>query len=228
MVSGFDPLQPPRQAKVVDAAIWYTCHDTGDHLILMINQAISVTVVDHCLLCPMQCLINGVEINKVPRFLTQDPTTSTHSIRLVDPTDPVHPYIIPLQLEGVVSYFEFSLPTSAEFEDPKIPHLELKAESPAWNPYNKDFAQLEQSYFDYRGHLISVARSDGPSGMTETGLHPTDTICGEEPRWKLNPVSLQYDAADITDDDNFGAALEATRQVMLVRTNLMPKTYDVC
>ena len=100
--------------------------------------------VDHCLLCPMQCQINGVEINEVPCFLTQDPTTSTHSIQTADPTDPVHPYTIPLQLEGVVSYFEFSLPTSAEFEDPEIPHLELTAESLAWNPYDKDFAQLEE------------------------------------------------------------------------------------
>jgi hypothetical protein len=60
------------------------------------------------------------------------------------------------------------------------------------------------------------------------GLLASDAICGEEPHWKLSPVSLQYDAADITNDDNFGAALEATRQVMLVRTNLTPETYDVC
>ena len=106
--------------------------------------------------------------------------------------------------------------------------MELTAESPAWNPYDKDFAQLEQSYLDYRGHLISVARSDGPCGTTEMGLHPADAVCGEEPHWKLSPVSLQHDAADITDNDNFGAALEATRQVMLVRTNLTPETYDVC
>jgi hypothetical protein len=53
MVSGFDPSQPPRKAKVVDAAVRYTCRDTGDHLILMINQAILVPEVDHCLLCPM-------------------------------------------------------------------------------------------------------------------------------------------------------------------------------
>ena len=58
----------------------------------------------------MQCWINGIEINKVPHFLTQDPTTSTHFISIADPTE----------LEGVVSYFEFSLPTSAEFEDPEI------------------------------------------------------------------------------------------------------------
>ena len=49
-----------------------------------------------------------------------------------------------------------------------------------------------------------------------------------EPHWKLSPVSLQYDAADITDDDNFGAALEVTWQVTLVHTNLMPETYDIC
>ena len=103
----------------------------------MINQTIYVPEVDHCLLCPMQCRINGVEINKVARFLTQDPTTSTHSIQIADPTDPVHPYTTPLQLEGVVSYFEFSLPTSAEFGHPKIPHLELTVESPAWTHYDK-------------------------------------------------------------------------------------------
>ena len=42
MVSGFDPSQPARRAKVVDAAIKYTQQDTGDHLILMVNQAILV------------------------------------------------------------------------------------------------------------------------------------------------------------------------------------------
>ena len=80
MVSGFDPLQPPCQAKVVDTAIRYTCRETGDHVILMINQAVYVPKVDHCWLCLMQCQINGVEINEAPHFLMQDPTTSTHSI----------------------------------------------------------------------------------------------------------------------------------------------------
>ncbi len=74
---------------------------------------------------------------------------------------------IPLQLEGVVSYFEYALPTSAEFEDPESHHLELTAESPAWNPYDKDFAQLEESYLDWQGHVISVARSHGPRNVTE-------------------------------------------------------------
>ena len=46
-------------------------------------------------------------------------------------TDDVHHIIIWLQLEGVVSYFEYTLPTSAEDEDEDIPHFELTAGSPA-------------------------------------------------------------------------------------------------
>ena len=108
MFSGFDPSQPPQKAKVVDAAVRYMCRDTGDHLILMINQAIYVPEVEQCLLCPMQCHIIGVEINEVPKFLTTNPTTSSHSITIADPTDAVQLYTILLQLEGVASHFEYS------------------------------------------------------------------------------------------------------------------------
>jgi hypothetical protein len=127
MVSGFDPSQPARKAKVANAAIKYTRHDTGDHLILLVNQAILVPELDHCLLCPMQCRMNGVEIHEVPRFLTLNPTTSTHSIMLADPTDDVHSFTIPLRLEAVVSFFEYTLLTSAEYENDDIPKQELTA-----------------------------------------------------------------------------------------------------
>jgi hypothetical protein len=60
------------------------------------------------------------------------------------------------------------------------------------------------------------------------GLYWANASCREEPNWKLSPVSLHYDAADITDNDNIGAALAATRQVTLVLTNLTPETYDIC
>jgi len=111
----------------------------------MINQAIYVPEVEHCLLCPMQYWINGVEIIEVPKFLTTNPTTLSHSITIADPTNAIRPYTIALQLMGVVSYFEYSLPTAAEYENEEIPHLELTAASLAWDPYDKDFASLEKS-----------------------------------------------------------------------------------
>ena len=56
--------------------------------------------------------------NKVPKFLTTNHTSSSHSIMIADPTNAAHPYTIPLQLEGIVSYFEY---TSLHLEE--IPHL---------------------------------------------------------------------------------------------------------
>ena len=197
-------------------------------MILLINQAILVPEVDQCLLCPMQCRINGVVINEVPRFSTSNPTTSSHSIVIADPTDDAHQYTILLQLEGVVSYFKYTLPTSAEYNDENIPHLELTAECPAWEPYNDDFPLQEESHLDFRRHLISAARSDGPCCEAEQGDRYANMDCEEEPHWKLSPVSLQYNTAVVHDDDNLGVALEASVQVSSVKTCLSPETYDVC
>ena len=62
MVSGFDPSQPARKAKVIDPAIKYTRSNTGEHLIRVV-KAILVPEIDPCLLCTMQCRMNGVEID---------------------------------------------------------------------------------------------------------------------------------------------------------------------
>jgi hypothetical protein len=193
--------------KVIDAAVWYICRVTGDHLILMVNQAIYVPEVDHCLLCPVQCQINGVEINKVPKILLPNPITSTHSILIANPADVANPYTILLQLERVVSYFEYAIPTSAKFEDAEIPHLELTAESLACNPYDKDFVVLEESHLDCRGHFVSAERSYGPRRRAEMGLHLADVLCRQESHWKLSQVFLQYDAANVTDANNSCAPL---------------------
>ncbi len=104
--------------------------------------------------------------------LTSDPTTPSHSIMISTLTNDAHQYIIPLQLEGVVRYFEYTLPTSAEYKDDDISHLELMAGSLTWDPYCNDFALQEESHLDFRGHLISAARSDCPCSITNTW-----TIC---------------------------------------------------
>ena len=79
-----------------------------------------------------------METYKVPRFFTSNPTTSSHSIMIANPMNDVHQYTIPLQLEGIICYFEYALPTAAEYENEYIPHLELTAERPVWEPYDND------------------------------------------------------------------------------------------
>ncbi len=95
--------------------------------------------------------------------------------------------------------------------------MELTAGSPAWDHYDNDFALQEESHLNFRGHLISAARSDGPCWEAEHGDRIADANRKEEPDWKLSPVSLQYDTADVHNDDNLGMALEATLQVSLIK-----------
>ena len=84
MVSDFDPLQLARKAKVINGTIKYMRCNTEYHLILVVNQAILVPEIDNCLLCPVQFRMNELEICNVPRFLTPNLTTSTHSIMIAN------------------------------------------------------------------------------------------------------------------------------------------------
>ena len=126
-VQGYDPTLPTREAMIVDCALKYRCVSTGECSILVVNQALQVPELEHCLLCPMQCRMNGVEINETPKFLLQHPTNSSHSIHIHSSDSDAQPLRIPLRLAGVVSYFNYSIPTREEYEDEHMPrnHLTL-------------------------------------------------------------------------------------------------------
>jgi hypothetical protein len=51
---------------------------------LVFHQAIHMSQLDHHLLFPMQCHVNDVTINNVPKFLTSFPTDNTHVQNLDD------------------------------------------------------------------------------------------------------------------------------------------------
>jgi hypothetical protein len=161
-VSGFDPSQPARSAKIVDCAVKYICPGTGDIIMLTINQALHIPELEHVLLCSMQCRVNGVVIDECPKFMASNPIDSTHSITIQnDNSDLAHPLIIPLRLERVVSYFEFSKPTPEEYDDKDIPHYVLTAKGPDWDPYDDSFAGQEDGMLNYWGQAVAVCKSDG-------------------------------------------------------------------
>jgi hypothetical protein len=99
----------------------------------------------------------------------------THSIITANPT--VHLYFIPLQLEVIVSNFEYSLPTYAyaAFENKGIPPLELTA------PNDKDFASQEESYLNFMGQLVSAARSHGLHCIAELGIRSANAFAKRKP-----------------------------------------------
>ena len=219
-VSGFDPSAPARPAKIVDCAVKYTCPGTGDFYLLRINQALMIPEMEHCLLCPMQCRLNGVEISEIPKYLATDPNDSTHSITLTDTADAAHTLTIPLRLHGVVSYFDYTKPTVEEFEDENIDRFELTAESPDWDPYDEDYAKQEDGMLNYRGHTIAASNTEAIPGTAVVRK-------ADVPTWNLSQVSLQYDTADLLEPENFEQALEETVNISLVQVNPTPETYAI-
>ena len=57
---------------------------------LVTNQAICIDGLDNHLLCPMQCCLNGVQIDEVLKFLAESPSETTHAIELINPFDAAH------------------------------------------------------------------------------------------------------------------------------------------
>ena len=110
-VVGYNPdNQPLTNVPTVGAAVAYDNPTTGETIILTINQALYIPSLKHNLLCPMQCRMNQVEVNDVPKFLKLD----DHAV--IIPNDALGPKRIPLSLHGIIRYFPTRKPLKQEYE----------------------------------------------------------------------------------------------------------------
>ncbi len=73
-VVGYDESLGSKTYQTVSDVVAYDDPQTRRMLHLIINQAIHIPHLDHHLLCPMQCRVNDVIINNLPKFLATDPT----------------------------------------------------------------------------------------------------------------------------------------------------------
>ncbi len=102
-VVGYDESLRSKTYQTVSGVVAYDDPQTRRMLHLIINQAIHIPHLDHHLLCPMQCRVNDMTINNLPKFLEADPTDQTHALTLTNPNNPLQPVILPLILRGVTS-----------------------------------------------------------------------------------------------------------------------------
>ena len=79
------------------------------------HQAISMPSLEHNLISPFS-QVYDIVVNNVPKFLLMHPTAEDHTTVVHDPDDTTALLILPLELEGVVSYLPVFLVTQAEFD----------------------------------------------------------------------------------------------------------------
>ena len=65
---------------VVNAALAYVCSHTDIVIILKANQAIHITTMEHNLLCIIQMKLNDITIEEYPKFLTENPSRTSHAM----------------------------------------------------------------------------------------------------------------------------------------------------
>ena len=196
--------------RTVSAALAHDDPVSGEVVILMVHQAISIPTMENNLLCPMQLRMNDVAVSEIPKFLATDPDDRTHAITIPD-KDGGDPYIIPFSLQGTTSYFPTRKPTVEEYEKAERIY-ELTYESPEWDPHSKLFSDQEEAMTDHRGQVVD-----------------DDRIERVQRRMLLAGVSTTSDSV-FADDDcmRFGQALEMNQIVSSVtsyerRTGIDPK-----
>ena len=128
-----------RDFKTVLAVLEYTHPMTGQIYHIVIHQAIQIPNLDNHLLCPMQCRVNDIITNDVPKFLMKTPTPDSHSIVAQDINNPLTPLVLPLYIHGVTSWLPLSKPSPEDWNYMKYQIIELTAEQLDWEPNDKRF-----------------------------------------------------------------------------------------
>ena len=124
-VYGYDPKAGFKGACIVNATVAYTESESCQVIIFLLNQAIEVKSLEYHHLCPMQCCIDGVLIDEVPKFLAPVLSKIMHPVQIVNPFNATHPIIIPLEINRVTGYFDVRKSTQEEYEDESIFKIEL-------------------------------------------------------------------------------------------------------
>jgi hypothetical protein len=107
-----DGLGTADSVPIVTAAIAYDDAITACTNILIVHQVLYFgDKLEHNLLNPFQCRMNGVNIQECPRILHPVVADNSHSI-----TFPNEDLKIPLSLKGIVSYFPSRRHRKEEFE----------------------------------------------------------------------------------------------------------------
>jgi len=135
----------------VDGALAYDCPYSGQVYILLVRNALHIPSMDHNLVPPFILRAGGVKINDVPKIHCESPGVEDHCISF-EGSD----LRIPLQLNGIFSYFHSRIPTLKELHE--CEKIFLTPDSNDWNPHCSSYERNERAMLDYEGNMSEPDR----------------------------------------------------------------------
>ena len=136
---------------IVDGAIVYEEPYSGQPYILLIRNALYIPSMDINLIPPFIMRAGGVLVNEIPKIHCSNPRTTDHCISFRN-----HDLSIPLQLNGIFSFFHHRIPTMEELHG--CDKIFITPDSTTWNPNCDSFSRNEQSMTDYEGNIVQEDR----------------------------------------------------------------------
>jgi hypothetical protein len=152
----------------------------------------------------MQCQVNDVIVNEMPKFLAHDLTDHTHALTIRDPHNPAQTVILPLALRGVTLLINVRVPTLDEWNSDAFTRLSLTSESLTWDLTSTIYSDQEAAMTDYSGNAVHCAAVRGHVGILVINLLS----------------SLSSDLVEVTDDENFHQVLTSKVMISSVETSL--------
>ncbi len=203
IVEGYDLSLSTKTYATVSRALAYDDPVTGKVYHLAINQAIHIPHLDHHLLCPMQCQVNDLIVDNMPKFLTSDPTDHMHVLTIIDPHQPTQTVILRLALQGVTSLLNVRGIMLDEWSSDAFKQLHLSLETLTWDPSTTLYEEQEAA--NYSGCVVMTTRP----------------LMGHINHLVINWLSsLTTDHADVADDENFYDVLASHVEVSSIETSL--------
>lgn len=151
------------RVPVVNAAMAYDDPRSGKTKVLILHQVLHFREMENHLLSPMQMRMNDVTVNETPKFLMAKPDETDHAIITGD-------LLIPLELNGVISYFPVRTPTQEELDT--CDRYELTAIDPVWEPHSDSLADEESLISHVDGSINHAYKRQ----IFAVELDPTYTI----------------------------------------------------
>jgi hypothetical protein len=135
-----------KNVPVVDTAIAYDCTYTFKTYILIIRNALYIPTIETNLIPPFIMRAGGLKVNDTAKIHYKDPDKNDHCI-IFGESD----LRIPLQLNGIFSYFHSHLPSIQELQD--CDKYFITPNLNEWNPHCQSFEKNEWSMLDYEGEI---------------------------------------------------------------------------
>ncbi len=149
-VHGYSDALNSLKIPICDAALAYDDPYTHKTYILVARNVLHVPANDHNLMPPFLAREAGLVVNELPKRQAEHPTIEHHSI-----LDPKSQLRIPLQLNGVFSYFPTRALTQDEIENwQDFDVIFLTPDAESWDPHDETFAEEEAGLLDDDGDIV--------------------------------------------------------------------------